>query len=271
MEDNELFALFGNPVGHSNSALMHNAVFKELRINARYHAIRVEKTVNIIHLMKILNIRGASITIPYKTSIMEYLDEITESAGRIGAVNTIVRSEERLKGDNTDWIGIVSAIQESTEIKGKTFAVLGSGGASRAAVFGVMNEGGVPVVTSRTVKNGEKVARDLGCEYCPLEDFESIDADFLINTTPVGMYPDIERSPVRKEAMGNFKWVMDVIYNPLNTKLLMDAEEAGCSILSGLSMFVHQGAEQLKIWMGLQAPREYMKKVVMEKLKNERN
>lgn len=271
MEDNELFALFGNPVGHSNSALMHNAVFKELRINARYHAIRVEKTVNIVHLMKILNIRGASITIPYKTSIMEYLDEITESAGRIGAVNTIVRSEGRLKGDNTDWIGFVSVIQESTEIKGKTFAVLGSGGAARAAVFGVMNEGGIPVVTSRTVKNGEKLAQNLGCEYRPLEDFESIKADFLINTTPVGMFPDIERFPVKKEIMGNFKWVMDVVYNPLKTRLLMDAEEAGCFIITGLSMFVHQGAEQLKIWMGIQPPREFMKKVVMENLKNERN
>ncbi|HEN20758.1 MAG TPA: shikimate dehydrogenase [Desulfobacteraceae bacterium] len=271
MERNQLFALFGNPVSHSNSALMHNTVFKELGINARYHAICVERTVNIVHLMEILNIRGASITIPFKTSIVEHIDEITESAQRIGAVNTIVRSEGRLKGDNTDWIGIVSAIQESTEIKGRTFIIQGSGGAARAAVFGVMNEGGVPVVTSRTTRNGEKLAQDFGCEYRPLEELENIATDFLINATPVGMYPDVEKSPVKKEALGKFKWVMDVVYNPLKTRLLMDAEEAGCSIISGLSMFVNQGAEQLKIWMGIQPPRELMTKVVMENLKNERN
>lgn len=265
----QLFALFGNPVRHSLSPLMHNAVFNTLKLDARYIALRVENVRDIILHMTKLYIEGASITIPHKTALMKYLDVTTDSSRRIGAVNTVVYSDGILKGDNTDWIGLTCSLRESFEITGKTFAILGAGGAARAVVFGIQEEGGLPIIFNRTIQTGELMAQEFGCEFHPLEDIGKISADCLINTTPVGLSPDIERSPVSKDVLSNFAWVMDIIYNPLKTKLLQDAEESGCSIISGLSMFVHQGAEQLKIWMDIQPPRDFMKKVVLEELKHE--
>ena len=267
--NSKTFALFGNPVAQSLSPLMHNAVFEKMNIEARYVAIRVEKARDILTEIKKSNIHGASITIPHKTAIMEYLDEISSSSVSIGAVNTVTHSTGKLKGDNTDWTGFTLALRESMEVKGKTFAILGAGGAARAAIFGILEEGGYPIVLNRTTKKGEEVAKEFGCNFYPLTEIGKIKGDCLINTTPVGMFPDMEKSPVSRDVLQNFRWVMDIIYNPLKTKLLKDAEEAGCSTITGVSMFVHQGAEQIKIWTGLQPPIDFMKKTVLEKLKNE--
>lgn len=267
----EIYALFGNPVGHSLSPLMHNATFKRMNIDAHYVPFCVKDLEDAMRGIRGLDIRGVSVTIPFKTAVMPHLDEADESSLRIGAVNTILNDDNgRLKGYNTDWIGLIRGLKESLEISGKTFAILGAGGAARAAVFGILREGGIPVILNRTVEKGEKMARDFGCPFYPLLEIANLKADCLINTTPVGMAPDAERSPVGRESLGNFTWVLDIIYNPLKTKLLMDAEEAGCIVLSGAGMFVHQGAEQIKIWKGLEPPRAFMKGIVLDKLK-ERN
>lgn len=264
----EIFALFGNPVGHSLSPLMHNVTFKRMNIDAHYVPFCVKDLEDAMRGIRGLDIRGVSITIPFKTAVMPYLDEIDESSLRIGAVNTILNDGNgRLKGYNTDWIGLICDLKESLEISGKTFAILGAGGAARAAVFGILREGGIPVILNRTIEKGEKMARDFSCEFYPLLEIVNLKADCLINTTPVGMAPDAEKSPVGRESLGNFTWVLDIIYNPLKTKLLMDAEEAGCMVLSGAGMFVHQGAEQIKIWKGLEPPRAFMKRVVLDELK----
>ena len=267
--NSKTFALFGNPLEHSLSPLMHNAVFEKINIDARYMAIRVENVRDILAEIKKSNIHGASITIPHKTAIMEYLDEISSSSFSIGAVNTVTHSNGKLKGDNTDWTGFTLALRESIEIQGKTFAILGAGGAARATIFGILEEGGTPIILNRTIKKGEELAKEFGCEFYPLTEIGEIKGDCLINTTPVGMFPDMEKSPASREVLQNFRWVMDIIYNPLKTKILKDAEEAGCSTITGVSMFVHQGAEQIKIWTGLQPPIDFMKKTVLEKLKNE--
>lgn len=264
----EIFALFGNPVGHSLSPLMHNATFKRMNIDAHYVPFCVRNLEDAMRGIRGLDIRGVSITIPFKTTVMPYLDEVDESSLRIGAVNTILNDDNgRLRGYNTDWIGLIRDLKESLEISGKTFAILGAGGAARAAVFGILREGGIPVILNRTMEKGEKMARDFGCEFYPLLEIVNLKADCLINTTPVGMAPDREKSPVGREDLGNFTWVLDIIYNPLKTKLLMDAEEAGCMVLTGAGMFVHQGAEQIKIWMGLEPPRAFMKQIVLNELK----
>jgi len=272
MKNNKnIYALFGNPVEHSLSPVMHNAALKKMKMDARYIAIRVENAREITQKIKEMNIRGASITIPHKTAIMDYLDEVSESSGMIGAVNTLTFTDGKLKGDNTDWTGFTLALKESIEIKGKTFAILGAGGAARAAVFGILQEGGNPVVLNRTVAKGEKLAKEFGCESCPISEVEKINADCLINSTPAGMFPNMEISPVGAEALSNFGCVMDMIYNPLKTRLLKDAREAGCSVISGFPMFIYQGAEQIRIWTGLRPPLDLMKRVVLEKLTNERD
>lgn len=264
----KIYAVFGNPVGHSLSPIMHNAAFKRMKIDAHYVPFCVKSVEDAVRGIRGLDIRGVSVTIPFKTTVMPYLDEVDESSLRIGAVNTILNDGNgRLKGFNTDWIGLNRDLEESLEIRGKTFAILGAGGAARAAVFGILKEGGIPVIFNRTTETGEGVAREFGCPFYSLSEIEKIKADCLINTTSVGMAPDIEKSPLMKESLINFRWVVDIIYNPLKTKLLREAEEAGCTVLDGVGMFVHQGAEQTKIWMGMEPPRALMRGVVLESLK----
>ncbi len=263
-----IFALFGNPVGHSLSPLMHNAAYKEMKMDAHYCPFCVESPADAIKGIKEFDLRGVSITIPFKTAVMPYLDEVDSNAQKIGAVNTILPDDNgRLKGYNTDWIGIVRNLEESLEIQKKTFAIVGAGGTARAAVFGILQNGGIPLVVNRTPARGEEMAHEFGCPFYPLSEIGNISADCLINTTPVGMAPEREKSPLQKEVLNNFRWVMDCIYNPMQTQLLKDAKAAGCTALNGVGMFVHQGSEQIKIWTGKEPPREFMKQVVLDKLK----
>jgi shikimate dehydrogenase len=260
------FALFGNPVGHSLSPRMHRAAYGEMGVPATYEAYRVENVEEIIPMMNSLGIEGASVTLPFKESILGCLDSVTESAGTIGAVNTIVRRGGRLVGDNTDWIGLVRDLEDHVHIQGKTFAVLGAGGMARATVFGILREGGIPVVFNRTRERGEALANAFNCQALPWAVLEGFRADGLIQTTPLGMAPEIDRSPLKKGSLVNFRYVMDSVYNPLATKLLQDAEEMGCIPISGVGLFVHQGAEQIRIWTGLEPPVARMLQIVLAAL-----
>jgi shikimate dehydrogenase len=263
-----IYALFGNPVGHSLSPLMHNAAYKEMKIDASYIPLCVEHLEDAIQRISKGEMQGASITIPFKTAVIPYLDELESSAERIGAVNTIGHNDNGgLAGYNTDWIGLVRDLEESLEIRNKTFAILGAGGTARAAVFGIQQRGGTSLIINRTPTRGEEMAQEFGCQFYPLPEIGNIRADCLINTIPLGMAPHKGKSPVEKKILINFRWVMDCIYNPLKTQLLQDAEEAGCTVFTGVGMFVHQGAEQIKIWTGMDPPREFMKRIVLEKLK----
>jgi shikimate dehydrogenase len=245
---------------------MHDAALAEMKIGGKYVPFCIRDLASAINGIKGMGIQGISVTIPYKVVIMAHLDEIESNAIEIGAVNTVVNNKGRLKGFNTDWIGLVQSLKEVIDIKGKVFAILGAGGTARAAVFGIYREGGIPVIVNRNVGRGGHLARELGCSFYPLKDIDKVRADCLINTTPVGMMPDIDASPVNNTILANYRCVMDVVYNPLKTKMLRDAEKAGCITVPGLGMFVHQGAEQIKLWTGLEPPRELMKQVVMEHL-----
>ena len=261
-----IFALLGNPVKQSLSPLMHDAALNKMKIAAKYLPFCIQDIGSAVRGMKGIGISGVSVTVPFKVAVMEHLDEADDDARKIGAVNTIVNDNGRLKGFNTDWIGLVQAISEVTDIKGKVFAILGAGGTARAALFGVEREGGIPVIVNRNVARGENLAKEWGCSFYPLSELGRVRADCLINTTPVGMIPNIDESPVSDAVFANYRWVMDVIYNPLKTRLMRDAEKAGCITVPGLGMFVHQGAEQIRLWTGQEAPREFMKQVVMERL-----
>jgi shikimate dehydrogenase len=256
-----------NPVAHSLSPLMHNAALQRMGIDASYCACRVEDVAEAIEKIKKFPLRGVSVTIPFKQAVMPYLDEIDASAREIGAVNTISHDEMgMLKGYNTDWIGLVRDLEDALQIKKKSFVILGAGGTARAALFGIRQRGGMPVIVNRTPERGEKLAKEFGVPFYPLAQVRSISADCLINTTPVGMSPDKKNSPLPKKAIGTFRWVMDCIYNPLTTQLLKDAEAAGSIVINGLGMFVHQGAEQLRIWTGKEPPTEIMREVVRARL-----
>ncbi len=192
--DTQIFGLFGNPVKQSLSPLMHDAALAEMKVGGKYVPFCIRDLASAISGIRGMGIRGVSVTIPYKVTIMAHLDEVDGDAIEIGAVNTVVNNKGRLKGFNTDWIGLVQSLKEVVDIKGKVFAVLGAGGTARAAVFGIYREGGIPVIVNRNVGRGEHLARELGCSFYPLKDIDKVRADCLINTTPVGMMPDIDVS-----------------------------------------------------------------------------
>ena len=265
-EETRLFALFGNPVGHSLSPLMHNAAYGAMNLAARYQAFLVPDPETAVRLFREKGMDGASVTLPFKTSIMAYLDDFDEDCRAIGAINTVWTRGGKLLGANTDWIGFARSLKMHFDIRGKTLTILGSGGAARAAVFAVRKEGGYPVVVCRNPLKGKELARDFDCPSHPLSDLSRIKAHVLINTTPVGMGSDAENTPARKKDLVHFQWVMDMVYNPLRTALLREAEAAGCGVISGLSMFVHQGAEQVRIWTGMEPPLELMTRMVEEEL-----
>jgi shikimate dehydrogenase len=265
------FALFGNPVAQSLSPLMHNAALKKMHINGIYVACCVKDLDAAVRGVRGMDMRGVSVTIPFKVAVMAYLDEVDADALKIGAVNTLVNDNGILKGYNTDWMGLVRSLEDVLDIKGKVFAVVGAGGTSRAAIFGILKKGGIPIVLNRNTKKGEQLAQEWGCAFHPLSEIGTVSADCLINTTPVGMMPDTEQSPVARDNLVNFRWVMDVIYHPFPTKLLKEAEAKGCIAISGLDMFIHQGVEQLRLWTGKEPPRSFMKRIIQEKLASSRN
>jgi shikimate dehydrogenase len=262
----ERFAIFGNPLGQSLSPLMHDAAFAEIGIDARYGVCRTDDAAEAIRRFRKKGLSGASVTIPFKETIIPCLDEVDENARAIGAVNTIVNRNGRLVGYNTDGAGLVRDLEEWFEIRGKTFVVLGAGGAARAAIYSLLQAGGTPVVANRTPERAEALAGRFDCRWFPIEKIGRLRADCLINTTPVGMFPETDRTPLPKQEAARFPYVMDMIYNPVKTRLLREAEASGCAVRSGVGMFIHQGAEQFRLWTGMEPPLERMKRVVMERL-----
>jgi shikimate dehydrogenase len=264
--DTSLYAVLGDPISHSLSPVMHNRAFSLVNFNGVYLAFRTKEIGKAISGIRALGIKGAGITIPHKIAVMEFLDEIDDTAKKIGAVNTIINRQGRITGYNFDSIGAVRAIKEKSDIENKAVSILGAGGSARAVGYGIISEGGRVTILNRTKKRGEKLASDLESAFCPIEDFKSVKCDILINTTPVGMKPDINGMPIEKELLNKGMLVMDIVYNPLKTKLLKVAEDMGCTTINGISMFVFQGAGQFELWTGEKAPVEFMKKTVLKAL-----
>lgn len=265
--DTILLALLGDPVSHSLGPVMHNTAFAETGFNGVYLAFRAKDVGNAVIGIKALGIKGASITIPHKISVMDFIDELDDTAKKIGAVNTLVNRDGVLTGYNSDGIGAVKALSEKTAIKDKSVVVLGAGGAARAIGFGILAEGGRVTIVNRTPARGENLAKVLGADFQPMSALNKIDGHILINTTPVGMLPDIDAMPVRKQDLDSSMVVMDIVYNPLMTRLLRTAESIGCRIINGVSMFVYQGAFQFELWTGIKAPVMAMKKAVLDALR----
>jgi len=256
----------GDPVSHSLSPEMHNRAFRHDRFNAVYLACCVRNIRPAMEALRSMNIKGASITIPHKVSVIDFLDEIDPMADQLGAINTIVNQDGRLKGFNTDVTGAISALSEKTDIRGKEIALIGAGGTARAIGYGVRKAGGCIRIYNRSIKKGEKLAKELDVAFSPISDLKTASCRIMINTTPVGMVPNINYSMVPTENLKKDMVVMDAVYNPIETKLLKDAKKKGCRIVSGTTMFVYQGAAQFELWTGHKAPVEVMRKAVQAAL-----
>jgi shikimate dehydrogenase len=261
-----LYGVVGHPIGHSLGPTMHNAALAASGLNAVYLAFDIQDVEGLVRGMRAFGIRGLSVTIPHKSTVIPLLDQVDELAQEIGAVNTIRNEEDRLNGYNTDAKGALMALEAKTEISGKRCLIVGAGGAARAIGF-MLREKGVPLqIANRSRERGEALAQDLGCSFVPLTEVEQTRADLLINTTSVGMSPHTEESPVPDRILREGTTVMDIVYNPLETRLLKTAKERGCVTVDGLGMFVHQGAEQFRLWTGLEAPIEAMSQAVRKVL-----
>jgi len=261
-----LYAVFGNPVGHSLSPVMHNAAFAETGLNSVYLAFRVMDIAAAMAAVRVIGIRGVSVTIPHKIAVMNLLDEIDDQARRIGAVNTVVNREGRLRGSNSDGQGAVRALLKKTAIQGADIAIVGAGGAARAIGFSMVENGGRVTIINRSIQAGVSLAENLGAGFKPLAGLKHIPADILINTTPVGMHPQTGDLPLSPELLRKEMLVMDIVYNPVQTALLKHAQRRGCRTVDGVDMFVYQGACQFKLWTGREAPVETMQRAVLTAL-----
>ncbi len=257
-----LYGIFGHPVSHSLSPAMHNAAFEALGLDAVYLAFDVTDLASAVKGVRALGIKGLSVTIPHKVAIMELLDEIDEVAARIGAVNTVINRNGRLFGANTDWIGAVKALEEKTSLREKRAVVLGAGGSAKAVCAGLVKRGARCHVANRTVSKAKEIADTLGCSHGGLDDTDALYGDILVNTTSVGMEPDTQAIPVPPEAVSRFGVVMDIVYAPLKTRLLQEAERAGKVTVNGLRMLLLQAVSQFEMWTGRDAPLSVMEDVL---------
>ncbi len=278
-----VFGIIGDPVEHTLSPAMHNAAFEKLGLNHVYvpFHVRAEELEDTIKGAEAMGIKGLNATIPHKTEVIKYLDYLDIAAGLIGAVNTIEFGENGAVGHNTDGIGAVRAIGEVTSLKNKKVMILGAGGAARAISFQILLSGTESlVISNRTLEKASELRDDLIEKLEPdvkvtdlgfeLEE-ELKDTDILINTTPIGMYPNISQKPlVTADMMHETLFVNDIVYNPLKTGLINEAEKAGAVTISGVKMLVYQGVEAFKIWTGIEPPVEVFEEALMNELNLER-
>jgi shikimate dehydrogenase len=274
-----LCALIGNPVEHSLSPAIHNAAFEERNLNIRYVAFRVEDLPAAIAGVKGLNLLGLSVTIPHKVAILPQLDEVEETAQRIGSVNTVLHKDGKLIGYNSDGMGALKALEDAKiPLTGKSITILGSGGAARAIAFTLGKEAALKemillgIDTKECGLLGEELQKVLPfpVTWGPLN-LETLsrhipDSHGLIHCTPVGMSPHTEESILDRQLLRSGQFVFDIVYNPLKTRLLQEAETVGCRIVQGVEMFIHQAVFQFELWTGQAAPVDRMRQVVMESL-----
>jgi|SRR3989338_351402 len=261
--------LIGNPVEHSWSHIMHNAAFDSLGIDAVYLKFKVDKLKEFIEYFKKLNILGFSVTIPHKIEIIKYLDSIDKKAKAIGAVNTVAVKNGQLIGHNTDCDGAIMALKAKTKLNSKKAVVLGAGGSSRALTYGLIENGAKVAVLNRTLEKARMQAEYFNCDYGHLDELKNMEYDILINTIPVGMYPDSDRSPIPLRLIKSGSVVFDIIFNPFRTKLLKYAESKKCITVYGFEMLINGAALQFKLWTGKNPSKSLMRKKVMERLRND--
>lgn len=275
----KVFCVIGDPIEHSLSPVMHNAAFRHLKIDAVYVAFKVEKASlkGAVKGLRSLGICGMNVTTPHKTAIINYLDEIDATAKFVGAVNTVLNKDGKLAGFNTDGVGAIKALKENgTHPKGKKFLLLGAGGAGRAIAFQLAHEADELTILNRDPNKARLLADMLqkkfknkiignGLSYDIFKE-RLKEVDVLINATSVGMYPHQDQTLVEKASLRPELVVMDIVYNPIETKLLKDAKSVGAKVIHGIDMLVFQGAASFEVWWNRPAPIDVMRSAIMKKL-----
>jgi shikimate dehydrogenase len=278
----KIYLLIGDPVEKSLSPAMHNAAFKALGLNSVYIALRVPKKMlaRMMTGVKAMAIAGLNVTVPHKITIIDMLDKIEESAKLAGAVNTIKNIKGKLVGFNTDGEGALQALEQKTgKLTGKKVVLLGAGGAARGIAFSLARAGAEISIANRTVSRARLLAsaveksfgvsvKSLGLSRSELIKVIK-QANVLINATTVGMYPNVGQTLVTADMMHRGLVVNDIVYKPLETRLLREAKRAGAKTVDGLGMLVHQGALSFEIWTGKRVPTKVMEAAARRELGGE--
>jgi shikimate dehydrogenase len=259
----------GFPIKSSKSPIMHTAGFKALGIENQFvflpAEVKPEDLEKAITAARKANIRGISITMPHKQTVIKYLDVIDDDAEEIGAVNTIVNEDGELTGYNTDWIGAITALEKRTRLEGRRVAVIGAGGAARAIVFGLKRKNAEVKIFNRSIEKAKDLGIEFEAESGDLGDMGEIsDYDIIINASSVGM--NEEKSPIDKNLMNENHLVFDIVYSPMETQLIKDARSKGAAVIYGYQMLLYQGAEQFKMFTGYEAPIREMEEALVKSL-----
>lgn len=264
-----VYGVIGYPIEHSLSPVLHNAGFAARGVNAVYLPFLVRDLDDFVAAIEPLGLQGFSITLPHKQDILPYLDDCDPLAAEIGAVNTVVvRGQGKLFGYNTDYVGVLWALERRMPIPGSHVLIFGAGGAARAVAFALARGGAAVAICARRMERARKLARAIRGEAIPRMALRHEFFDAIVNATPVGMHPHTSDSPLEAREL-NCRLVFDTIYRPRATKLLQLAARRGIETVSGVEMFLAQGIAQWEIWMGERAPEGAIRRAVVAALRRE--
>jgi len=265
----KVYGVAGNPIKHSLSPIMMNTAFRRETVNAVFLALQTAKLGDLLTLVREVPINGLAVTMPLKEEILKHLERTDPLSEKVGACNTVVRSQDgKLYGFNTDVAAIVRPLERRLQLKGAKILVLGAGGAARAAVFGLKDKGAEVFVMNRTPESAQKLVRQAKAKTFKREQLAKTSFDVIINATPAGMHGVKPHSILEAKEI-NARIVFDLVYNPIDTPLIRMAREKGIPVITGVEMFVHQGARQFEIWTGKPAPEEEMLRVVVHALRQQ--
>jgi 3-dehydroquinate dehydratase/shikimate dehydrogenase len=264
-----VYGVVGNPIRHSLSPLMLNTAFHRETVNAVYLPLQTSKLADLLTVIREVPLSGLSVTMPLKQEVLKHLENMDPISAQVGACNTIVRAHDgKLYGFNTDVGGIVRPLEKRLSLAGTKVLVLGAGGAARAAVFGLVNKGAEVLILNRTPQTAQKLAREAKAKTIRRELVAKTNFDVIVNATAVGMH-GVKPQHILEPKEINARFVFDLVYNPVETPLLRMARQKGIAVVTGVEMFVQQGARQFEIWTGKRAPEDEMLRVVVHALRQQ--
>jgi shikimate dehydrogenase len=274
----DVFAVIGDPIDHTLSPAMHNAAFEHLRLDYVFLAFRVtpDEIEKALQGVRALGIRGLNVTMPHKHAVTEFIDEADAAVKFLRSANTILNQRGRLRGFNTDGVGAIKALKNGgLDLTGKKALLLGAGGAAKAIAFTLTKEVDEICILNRDGMKARELAnilepfgkRVVGDELSPKRIQQELhDSDVLINATSVGMTPNAFESLVKPSWLKTSLYVMDIVYNPNETKLIQEAKAVGAKVITGVEMLLHQGAASFEIWTQCKAPIDVMRNALLSKL-----
>jgi 3-dehydroquinate dehydratase/shikimate dehydrogenase len=265
-----VYGVAGDPIEHSLSPVIMNTALRRENVNGVYVALHAKTLKDLMHCVREIPLHGLSVTMPYKQAMLEHLDNTDAHTAKIGACNTVVRGQEgKLFGFNTDVAGVLRPLEQRLTIEGTKVLVLGAGGAARAAVFGLKERGAEVWILNRTTVKAQKLARQAKARTIKRADLRKTAFDVIVNATPVGM-GSTRDCPLKEDEI-QAKVVFDMVYDPIETRLLQVARAKGIAVIPGVEMFVHQAARQFEIWTGKPAPAGDMLRAVTITLQERAN